>query len=240
VIHGNFAQYDETTGQDPFTKQNSKMLKVFLQYGPIKARAGSMVAYQGDARFTKASSGGAAKWLKKAATGEGTPLMDVEGTGEVFLADMAQNIEILYLDDDWVSVNGANVLAFSASIAWDIQRVGSGGAGMMAGGLYNMTLKGTGYVAVLTDGVPIAFDVAAGQTFADAQSVVLWTSGVTMSIKTDVSMKTFIGQGSGESIQMAFSGQGHVLVQPSEGNAAGTGSSGGSSGGGGLLGSITG
>lgn len=239
MIHGNFAQYNETTGADPFTKQNSKMLKVFLQYGPIKARLGSMVAYQGDARFKSAGSGGAAKWLKKAVTGEGAPIMDIEGTGEVFLADMAQDIEIFYLDNDWISVNGANVLAYSASLEDDIQRVGGGGAGMMAGGLYNMTLKGTGYVAVLTDGPPISFDVAAGQTFADAQAVVMWTSGVNMTIKTDVNLKTLIGKGSGESIQMAFSGQGFVLVQPSEGQALGTGSQ-PTGGGGGLLGSLGG
>jgi uncharacterized protein (AIM24 family) len=238
-IHGNFAQFQETTGQDPFTKQNSKMLKVFLQYGPIKARVGSMVAYQGDAKFEAASSGGVGKWLKKAVTGEGAPLMDVTGTGEVFLAEQAQEIEILYLENDWVSVNGANVLAFSASIEWDIQRVGGGGAAMMAGGLFNMTLKGTGYVAVLSDGPPICFDVAAGATFADAQAVVLWTSGVQMGIKTDVNLKSLIGKSSGETIQMSFSGQGFVMVQPSEGAVA-TAAPAGGGGAGGILGALGG
>lgn len=234
MIHGNFAQYTETTGQDPFTKQNSKMLKVFLQYGPIKARLGSMVAYQGDATFSHAGSGGASKWIKKAVTGEGAPLMDVSGSGEVFLADQAQDIEIFYLDNDKISVNGSNVLAFSASIEWDIERVGSGTSGMMAGGLFNMALHGTGYVAVLSDGPPISFDVAQGQTFADAQAVVLWTSGVNMSIKSDINLKSLIGKGSGETIQMAFTGEGYVMVQPSEGRVQGTQSSGG----GGILGNL--
>ena len=36
-------------------------------------------------------------------------------------------------------------------------------------------------------------------------------------MRTDFKMKNLIGRGSGESIQMAFSGQGWVLVQPSEG-----------------------
>jgi uncharacterized protein (AIM24 family) len=52
-------------------------------------------------------------------------------------------------------------------------------------------------------------------------------------------MKNLIGRGSGESIQMGFTGQGWVLVQPSEGRvqaaAAGSGGSGG-----GLLGNLTG
>ena len=50
------------------------------------------------------------------------------------------------------------------------------------------------------------------------------------SLKTDVSAKALIGRSSGESLQMAFTGQGWVLVQPSEGRVV----LGGGSGGGGL------
>jgi uncharacterized protein (AIM24 family) len=39
-----------------------------------------------------------------------------------------------------------------------------------------------------------------------------------MNIKTDVNLKTFIGKGSGETIQMGFGGQGWVMIQPSEGS----------------------
>jgi uncharacterized protein (AIM24 family) len=223
MIHGDFTSFAETTDQNPFTKQNGKLLKVFMQYGPIKARRGSMVAYQGDVRFEHAGSGGLNKYLKGKMTGEGVPLMDVAGQGELFLANQAQDVMVFYLDNDMISVNGANVLAFSASVEHDIQRVGGGVAGMMAGGLYNTVLRGTGYVAITTDGPPIAFDVAAAPTFADAQAVVLWTGGVQMNVKTDVSAKNFIGKGSGESIQMGFTGQGWVMVQPSEGIQIGSG-----------------
>lgn len=241
-VHGSFAQYEETEGQDPFTKQNSKMLKVFLQYGPIKARIGSMVAYQGDAQFEHAGSGGASKWLKKKMTGEGAPLMDIAGTGEVFLADLAQEIEILYLQDDKISVNGTSLLAFSASMSYDIERVGGGGGmgSAMAGGFYNTTITGTGYVAILSEGNPIAFEVSKGDVFADPQAVVCWTSGVSMSVKADVNLKTLIGKSSGETFQLGFTGQGHVLVQPSEGRAVGTGQQGGGGGGGGVLGQLGG
>jgi hypothetical protein len=47
-----------------------------------------------------------------------------------------------------------------------------------------------------------------------------------------VNIKNLIGKGSGESIQVAFAGQGWVLVQPSEGRVAPT--TGGGGGGGGL------
>lgn len=234
-IQTSLQQYAETTSQDDFSLQNAKLLKVRLQGGEIQAKKGSMVAYQGDVTFEHAGSGGMGRMLKKAVTGEGTTLMRMGGTGEVFLADTAQEIHLLKLENDSVTVNGPNLLAFDADIDWDINRLSGGAAGAMAGGLFNLTLKGSGWVALLTDGPPILLDVASAPTFADAQAAVTWSSGVTAALKTDFKAKNLIGKTSGESLQMAFSGQGWVLVQPSEGRI--TGPVGGGSGG---LGSLLG
>ena len=228
------AQYNETQSQDAFALQNSKLLKVSLQQVTIQAKLGSMVAYQGDVKFEHAGSGGMSRLVKKAVTGEGTQLMKMEGSGEVFLADTAQDIHLIYLENDQVTCNGANVLAFDAGIDWDIQRAG-GGASALAGGLYNMALSGTGWVAIISDGPPVLLNVATAPTFADPQAAITWSSGVSTSIKTDVNIKNFIGKGSGESIQVAFAGQGWVLVQPSEGRVAASGGGGGGGGLGGLL-----
>jgi hypothetical protein len=46
---------------------------------------------------------------------------------------------------------------------------------------------------------------------------------VTMNVKADVNLKTFIGKGSGETFQMAFGGTGWGMVQPSEGSPTGGG-----------------
>jgi len=221
TIHADFTEFNETQAQDPFTLQNKKLLKVFLQYGPIQAARGSMVAYQGDAQFEHQGAGGMQKWLKQKVSGEGQSLMSIHGTGEVFLADAAKDIQVMYLENDAISVNGSSILAFSASINSDIHMVG--GAGMMAGGMWNVALTGTGYVAVTSAGPPIVLDVASAQTFADPNAVVMWTSGVSMGIKSDVNLKTFIGKGSGETFQMSFGGQGWVMVQPSETPTAGGG-----------------
>ena len=217
-IHGSlFQEYAETTGADPFTLQNKKMLKIQMQYGPVMAKTGSMVAYQGDVRFQNTGSGGMSKMLKSKMTGEGVSMMTCEGTGELFVADMASEIQVLYLENDMISVNGANVLAFSASIDWDIHRVNAGRASMMAGGLFNVSLRGTGYVAVTTKGDPVALDVSGAPTYADADAVVLWTSGVSMDVRVDTGgIKSMMRGGTGELVQMAFGGQGYVLVQPSE------------------------
>lgn len=44
----------------------------------------------------------------------------------------------------------------------------------------------------------------------------LWSGNLTPEFKTDVSLKTFFGRGSGESFQMKFDGDGWVVVQPYE------------------------
>lgn len=238
-IHSELAQYGEIpAGEQQFQLQNKKLLRVTLAHGPVEAASGSMVAYQGAVTFENKGSGGMGKLLKKVATGEGVNMMHVGGQGEVFLAHEAHDIQVMYLENDQISVNGSNVLAFSSSIEWDIKSLGGGMAGAMAGGLFNVTLSGSGYVAITTDGPPVMLDVAGGNTFGDPQAVVMWSSGVLMNLKTDTTggIKSMARGGSGETFQMDFQGQGFVLVQPSEGRPTPT--AGGS--GGGLLGALSG
>ena len=216
-------QFQETTSTEAFARQNAKLLKVHLDQVTVQAKLGSMVAYQGDVTFEHAGSG-AGRFLKKALSREGTRLMKISGTGEVFLADEAQDVHLIRLNDDRLTCNGANALAFDAGIDWDIKRVQGGAAGMLAGGLFNMTLAGSGWVALVTDGPPVLLDVGGAPTFADAQAAVAWSSGVTTKLRTDFKAKSLIGLGSGETFQLAFSGQGWVLVQPSEGRLIPSGS----------------
>ncbi len=241
VIKSNLDQYAENETGEQFTRQNSKLLKIELAAGGVHAKRGSMVAYQGDVRFENKGSGGLGKMLKKAATGEGADMMHASGSGELFIADDAKDVHIMYLENDMMSVNGANILAFNESISWDIKRLSGGAAGALAGGLYNMELSGTGFVAVTTDGPPVMLDVASAPTFGDAQAVVMWSGGVQMQLKTDTTggLKSMVRGGTGETFQMAFGGQGFVLVQPSEGPTH-LGGGGGSAGGGGILGALGG
>jgi uncharacterized protein (AIM24 family) len=224
-------QFSETQSADAFALQNAKLLKVRLDQGTIQAKLGSMVAYQGQVSFEHAGSGGMSRMLKKAVTGEGARMMKMTGSGEVFLADLAQDVHLLKLDNERITVNSTNLLAFDADIDWDIERVKGAGA-MMGGGLFNTSLQGSGFVAIVSDGPPVMLDVGSAPTFADAQAAITWSSGVSTSIRTDFRMKNLIGRGSGESIQMAFAGQGWVLVQPSEGQVSGPATAGASGGGG--------
>jgi uncharacterized protein (AIM24 family) len=233
-VQSTLGEFQETQSDKAFALQNSKLLKVSLDQITIQAKAGAMVAYQGDVSFEHAGSGGMSRLIKKAVSGEGTTLMKMSGTGEVFLADTAQDIHLIYLENDAITVNGANLLAFDAGIDWDIKRV-EGVSGMMGGGLFNMALNGTGWVAIISDGPPVLLNTGDAPTFADPQAAITWSSNVKTGIKTDIKLKNFIGRGSGESVQMSFSGAGWVLVQPSEGRVQPT--TGGGSGGG-LLGNL--
>jgi uncharacterized protein (AIM24 family) len=236
-VQSTLGEFQETKSEQPFALQNSKLLKVSLDKVTIQAQAGSMVAYQGDVSFEHAGSGGLGRMMKKAVTGEGTTLMKMSGTGEVFLAHTAQEIHLLYLENDAITVNGSNLLAFDAGIDWDIRRV-EGVSGFVGGGLFNMALTGTGWVSIVSDGPPVLLNTGEAPTFADPQAAITWASSVKTGIKTDIKLKNFIGRGSGESVQMSFSGPGWVLVQPSEGRVAGGTPSGG--GAGGLLSSLSG
>jgi len=211
-----FEQYREIDTGEAFTPQGPYALKVELSETSVMARSGGMVAYQGDVRFEH-KGGGLGRIIKKAASGEDLRLMTCTGTGELFLANQAMLVHVLRLDDESLTVNGKNILAFEEQIEWDVTRVKGGAAGMLAGGLFNIVLRGSGLVALTSDGQPMRLDVSEAPTFADPQAAIAWSGGVTTTLKTDVQAKSLIGFGSGESLQLGFSGQGWVLVQPSEG-----------------------
>jgi uncharacterized protein (AIM24 family) len=94
-----FAKTEADVQPGAFALQNTRMLKIRLAGagGSFLAKQGSMVAYQGDVDFAYEGSGGMAKMFKKALTGEGMSLMRVSGSGDVFLAQKADEIHLLFL-----------------------------------------------------------------------------------------------------------------------------------------------
>ncbi len=232
-------EYLEANTPDGFGLQNAKMLKVRLNGGTVMAKQGSMVAYQGQMNFDYQSAGGIGKMLKKAVTGEGVDLMRVTGNGDVFFADLASDVHVIDLDGtDGMSVNGASVLAFEPSLQWDIKMVS--GAGMISGGLFNTFFTGTGKLAITTKGTPVVLSVDA-PTYVDTDAVVAWSASLQTSIRSSgFKPMALLGRSSGEAFQMAFSGQGFVIVQPSENPPLVAGQQGGGGGAGGLLGRLGG
>jgi uncharacterized protein (AIM24 family) len=203
-----------TEGTDPFQRENSYTLDVAVD-GEIMAKAGAMVAYTGDLEFTGQSSaeGGITGFLKEAATGEGTPVMTVEGQGHVYLADQGKKVQVLQLGaDDAITVNGEDVLAFDSEVSYEISSIDSL-AGSFAGGLINVFLEGPGYVALTTHGDPL---VLRPPVSTDPAATVAW-SGVSPDVEVNSNLSDMVGQESGERFQMTFRGEsGFVVVQPYE------------------------
>ena len=187
----NLEQFREVTPAGRFTLQNSSLLKVRLDNDSIQAKLGSMVAYQGEVRFEH-QGGGLGRFFKKALTGEGVKLMSATGTGDLFLAQDARKVMVIDLQNERMTVNGDSILAFDGDVDWDIRRVE--GAGRLAGGLFNVVLEGTGKVAVTSHGEPVLLDTST-TTFADPESAIAWSGGVRTSVRSDVSLKTFMGRG---------------------------------------------
>ncbi|MEU8960576.1 AIM24 family protein [Streptomyces sp. NPDC048491] len=195
----------------------SAMLKVAMVTGQdLFARVGSMVAYEGFIQYEPnppAVRQMARDWI----TGEGAPLMKCTGDGLLYLADYGANVVIVNLDNDALSVNGTNVLAFDASLQWGVERV-KGLAKFAGQGLFNVKISGTGWVALTSRGTPVVVDCGSGEdeTYVDPDALVAWSPNLKVKGKRSFKASSLIGRGSGEAYQMAFSGKGIVVVQPSE------------------------
>ncbi len=232
---------------DAFILQNKKLLKVNMDAcgGQVLTKAGAMIAYQGQMNFAR-KGGGAGKWIKKQISGEQFTLMEVTGSGDLFCADAANDIILLYLNNEAIGVESLNLLAFTPSIAWDIKMI-KGAAGMMAGGMFTVELNGTGYLALVSKGDPMALVVTPDQpTYTDPNATIAWSAGLEPSVHTDANLASLKGifgsMTSGETFQLGFQGTGYVIVQPSEvaPMTSFAGQKGGGGGAGGVLGGILG
>jgi uncharacterized protein (AIM24 family) len=204
-------------GQGLFELETERMLELNLN-GAAWTKMGSMVSYRGNVRFTREGimEQGLGNLLKKAVSGEGAKLTKAEGNGKVYLADSGKKITILELHGEAIFINGNDLLAFEPSIQFNIRMMKKMSA-MLAGGLFNIRLEGTGMVAFTTHYDPVTLMVTPQDpVITDPNATVAWSGSLEPKIKTDVSLKTFVGRGSGESIQTEFQGNGFVVIQPYE------------------------
>ncbi|WP_432798100.1 AIM24 family protein [Poriferisphaera sp. WC338] len=204
-------------GQGFFELESERILEVNLD-GEVWTKMGSMISYNGEIKFTREGimEHGFGKFLKKAVSGEGTRLTNASGRGQLYLADSGKKITLLQLGGEAIYVNGNDLLAFEKSLSWDIKMMKKVSA-MLAGGLFNVRLEGTGMLAITSHYDPMTLLVEPERpVMTDPNATVAWSGDLMPTFKTDVSLKTFFGRGSGESFQMLFEGSGYVVVQPYE------------------------
>jgi uncharacterized protein (AIM24 family) len=212
--------YGQTPVMDRMSKHGSKIAKVVMWPGfDLFARSGSMIGYEGLIEFDPQPPQ-VRNIAKSWATGEGVPLMTAKGQGLLYLADYGKDVIILQLiPNEAVSVNGKNILAFDAHLQWGIERVK--GVTMMSGmGMFNVMIRNhtpnPGWVAMVSKGTPIMLDTREAPTFVDTDALVAYTEGLHIEKRRTAGIGSLIGRGSGEAFQLGFSGQGFVVVQPSE------------------------
>ena len=194
--------------------------------GMFFAKKGSMVAYTGQFKFSKrllGTNGGniVGQVLNHAArkmTGENLEIMEVDGSGDCYLADLASHVTVVDLEANgaWnsICVESEDLLAFTPQCHYGVTPIGVGVISQK--GLFTSKLTYTGpgaQVAVKTNGNPLVLQAPCR---VDPDAMVAFT-GPAPHVKVDVNLKTLIGQTSGESYMLEFTEPGQiVIVQPYE------------------------
>ena len=194
--------------------------------GMFFAKKGSMVAYNGQFKFSKrllGTNGGnivgqVMNHVARKVTGENLEIMEVNGSRDCYLADLAAHVTVIDLEGSgpWSSicVESEDLLAFTPQCHYGVTPIGVGVLSQK--GLFTSKLTYTGpgaQVAVKTNGNPLVLQAPCR---VDPDAMVAFT-GPAPHVKVDVNLKTLIGQSSGESYMFEFSEPGQiVIIQPYE------------------------
>lgn len=206
------------TGTDRFALQNPQMLRVALDgRSEVLARTGAMVAHVGKVAFTGWTPPTGNRRAPRRDPGV-LDMMRCSGTGTVYLANLAQHLHVLPLRDERLVVANSYVLALDSSLAWHTVALDNGDR--IAGvGSRCLEFSGTGSLVLMTSGRPLVLPVEPGRyVYGDADAVVGWSSGLEVQLQAQSSnTEAWRRHGTAtEGWELAFTGRGHVIVQPSE------------------------
>lgn len=208
-----------------FRLHGTKVLAVTLSGGDdaVKAKNGSMVAYDGQMAFKKMSGGGEGirGMVTRRLTGEQMTVMEVKGQGTCFFADRASDISLVRLNGEKLHVEASNLLCTDAGLHTGTTFTGLRGASQ-GNGLFTTSVEGTGEAALMSAGPAVLLRVSQSTPLqVDPGAYVAHQGSLRQTFQSGVNFRTFMGEGSGEAFQIRFEGEGLVYVQPSERNTVG-------------------
>ncbi|MEU6059898.1 AIM24 family protein [Streptomyces sp. NPDC046887] len=206
-----------------FRLQGSRVLAVDLTGDTVKAKNGSMVAYEGRMAFKKTTGGGEGLrgMVTRRLTGEQMEVMEVSGQGTCFFADRASEINLVSLRGEKMYVEASNLLCTDGGVRTGTSFTGLRG-GASGNGLFTTTLEGTGQAAIMSDGPAVVLRVTPQYPLSvDPGAYVAHQGNLRQSFQSGVTFRTLLGEGGGEAFQIRFEGDGLVYVQPSERNTVG-------------------
>lgn len=186
----------------------------------VRAKNGSMVAYDGQMAFKKMSGGGEGLlgMVTRRLTGEQMEVMEVKGHGTCYFADRASEINLVRLSGEKLYVEAGNLLATEATLRTGTTFTGLRGASQ-GNGLFTTTVEGVGQAALTSHGPAVVLRVSPGVPLqVDPGAYVAHTGSLRQHFQAGISWRTALGESSGESFQIRFEGDGLVYVQPSERN----------------------
>jgi uncharacterized protein (AIM24 family) len=186
----------------------------------VKAKNGSMVAYDGRMAFKKMTGGGEGirGMVTRRLTGEEMTVMEVKGQGTCWFADRASEISVVNLRGDKLFVESSNLLCTDAGLRTGTSFTGVRGASQ-GNGLFTTTVEGHGQAAIMSEGPAVALRVSRDHPLTvDPGAYIAHQGNVRQSFQSGVTFRTFLGEGGGEAFQIRFEGDGVVYVQPSERN----------------------
>ncbi|GGJ75207.1 hypothetical protein GCM10011583_03320 [Streptomyces camponoticapitis] len=199
------------------------MLAVDMAGDSVRAKNGSMVAYDGRMAFKKLSGGGEGirGMVTRRLTGEQMVMMEVKGEGTCFFADRASEISLVSLHGDKLYVEASNLLCTDGGLRTGTSFTGLRG-GASGNGLFTTTVEGTGMAAIMSDGAAVVLRVTPQYPLSvDPGAYVAHQGNLQQNLQSGVNFRTIMGEGGGEAFQMRFEGDGLVYVQPSERNTVG-------------------
>ncbi|WP_405783292.1 AIM24 family protein [Streptomyces sp. NBC_01378] len=203
-----------------FRLQGSRVLAVDMTGDSVKAKNGSMVAYDGRMAFKKMTGGGEGirGMVTRRLTGEEMTVMEVKGQGTCWFADRASEISVVNLRGDKLFVESSNLLCTDAGLRTGTSFTGVRGASQ-GNGLFTTTVEGHGQAAIMSEGPAVALRVSREHPLTvDPGAYIAHQGKVRQSFQSGVTFRTFMGEGGGEAFQIRFEGDGLVYVQPSERN----------------------
>ncbi|WP_344050019.1 AIM24 family protein [Streptomyces thermoalcalitolerans] len=203
-----------------FRLQGSKVLAVEMTGDAVRAKNGSMVAYDGQMSFKRLTGGGEGLrgMVTRRLTGEQMTVMEVRGHGTCWFADRASEINLVRLSGDRLYVEASNLLATEAGLRTGTTFTGLRGASQ-GNGLFTTTVEGHGQAAILSDGPAVVLRVSPQYPLiVDPGAYVAHQGNVRQTFQSGATFRTLIGEGGGEAVQIRFEGDGLVYVQPSERN----------------------
>lgn len=209
--------------------------------GLLLARYGSVVVAAGEVEY-HAHGQGVDNLLKRAVTGEGLPLMEITGDGDVWLGDGGHTTVIEIGPDDWLSVAGRRVLAFTPELSYTIRRVP--GVGVWSAGMTNTVFTADerpGRLAISAPSQPLVVPVLPDRPVqVDPALAIGWSA----QLRTSIGWARDLGWAirGGDVAWLVLSAdeddEGFVIVSAPGGQLADAG--GGAAGGGGVVGNVAG